>query len=198
MCEKKIIWPFFGFEIDTKRIPRKKNAMPRFARSHPGGAFEDSWKILKISSLNNLIPCISVTTPMSISFSGNFSFKMSISISFSRNFSFKMSLSISFSSGGKILRWKWYAKCWDFSSNIEKISSIKNNLHLRSKCGAEKFRRGQKSVRLILLVYFSSCLYSFWLANETILWGKAKLQVFMKCEITEKELKSTQWKTIRN
>lgn len=155
--------------------------MPHFARSHPGGAFEDSWKILKISALNNLIPCIfSVTTPMSISFS--------------RNFSFKMSLSISFSSGGKILRWKWYAKCRDISSNIEKISSIENNLHLRNKCGAEKFRRGQKSVRLILLVYYSSCLYSFWLANETIFWGKAKLQVFIKCEITEKELKSTQCK----
>lgn len=196
---KKNYLAVFWFRNRHKAHSQKKNAMPRFARSHPGGAFEDSWKILKISALNNLIPCIfSVTTPMSISFSGNFSFKMSISISFSRNFSFKMSLSISFSSGGKILRWKWYAKCWDFSSNIEKISSIKNNLHLRSKCGAEKFRRGQKSVRLILLVYFSSCLYSFWLANETILWGKAKLQVFMKCEITEKELKSTQWKTIRN
>lgn len=181
---------FFGFDIDTKPIPRKKNAMPRFARSHPGRAFEDSWKILKNSVLNNLIPCIfSVTTPMSISFSrnfsykisvsisfsGDFSFKMSMSISFPINLSFKMSLSISFSSGGKILRWKSYAKCWDFSSNIEKISSIENNLHLRNKCGVEKFRRGQKSVRLILLLYFSFCLYSFWLANETILWGKAKL-----------------------
>lgn len=139
--KKKLFGRFFGFDIYTKRIPRKKNAMPHFVRSHPGGAFEDSWKILKNSALNNLIPCIfSLTTPMSISFS--------------RNFSFKMSLSISFSSGGKILRWKWYAKCRDFSSNIEKISSIENNLHLRNKCGAEKFRRGQKSVRLILLVYF--------------------------------------------
>lgn len=63
----------------------------------PVELLSDSGKILKITAVDCLIPCIfSFKMSMSISFSKNFSFKMSMWISFSRNFSFKMSLLISF------------------------------------------------------------------------------------------------------